>query len=283
VVRTVIAAIVLASAVAGAEPKAPMCAPQDLQPRLHYTHGTAVVCWGAGDCLQLGATEAERLVVSHPTIATPTPPQVKTVSNKPLICMAATCKPLGKKLAAALGTNPAVATTDARTVVIDGNAMWDVAKDRLVTVKPPKSVPAKLAPFRIEVLDTSVVAVWNHCTTKTATIPADCYDATLLETTGALRGEVFRGDEVVRIDAERLAIIPDSALGSVTIVAAKTGKRIAAIELSTKPVAATAVMLGATDLGVLWSEDEKRATFTRIAIAPGKLAVTDTQHIAECR
>jgi hypothetical protein len=213
-------------------------------------------------------------VVAHPEVATPAAPQVRDSGKRKLVCAGATCKPLGKKLAAALAAQPAaIATPDGRSIVLGGRELWDVAKDRAVTIKAPKGHDKKTPPSNITVVGTTLVATWLGCT-------GPCFEATLIDGAGTQRGDAYSGGSAYAIDAERIAIVPYQAQGTVTIVAAKTGKRIASVELSKQPVDGIGAMLGANELGVLWNQ--AGFTFTRIAVTAGKIAVVDTQRIPTC-
>lgn len=100
--------------------------------------------------------------------------KLKTEGEKPEACSSeAQCKPLGKKAAKALAEVQAkeggggVVTSDGALLGLSGGGsyeVWNVAKDKQVKLKAPKSVTKEyLASAKLRVIGNELVATWNPC------------------------------------------------------------------------------------------------------------------------
>lgn len=100
--------------------------------------------------------------------------KLKTEGEKPEVCSSEDqCKPLGKKAAKALAEVQAkeggsgVVTSDGALLGLSGGGsyqVWNVAKDKPVKLKAPKSVTKEyLASAKLSVIGNEIVATWNPC------------------------------------------------------------------------------------------------------------------------
>lgn len=128
--------------------------------------------------------------------------EVKVTGGKGEVCVNATCKPLGKKLLAAVleaqratdsEAPPPVGTTDLK-VVVAGGKPWTVATDRPLALKTPSHAGTAY------VAGDLLVGTFAECA-------GPCTEAQIYDSGGAVKSKRFpAGGPVVQIERTRFAV-----------------------------------------------------------------------------
>ena len=269
--------VLLVPAAAAASPK--ICLPpQDGPTTLSPSGDGVIVCATAGCVL---ATPKQVTAAKAPA---PSPKAVEIKDGK--ACAGATCKPLGKKLAKAVAAGKSAdATSDLALVVVkteQASTLWNLAKDKQLAPKKPaeykKSGEKDVTLLSLDVIGSVVEASWSACA-------GPCAQGVLVDATGATRpGGWFPAGEGVMLDATRLAIVPDEASGSLTVLDVK-GKQLGTLPLgdgTSAVVRAGITKLSGDDLAIFW-DDGTTANVQRVSAPAGKPpSVVWTQKLAAC-
>lgn len=302
-----IACLVVLCAPAIAAPKPPLCAPPQEQPATLFAGaGEVTVCWGdKGDCMQLGKTDKDRKAVPRPASVKPTT-EVRDDGGKLSVCTGAMCKPVGKKLAAAVAaarkeaaalppearadaTIALSATSDLALVALNLGAaetrdrvqVWSVAKDKRLTARPPaewkKSKEQGMA-MVADAVGATMLVTWIACA-------GPCAQGLIVDANGANQGAAFPGGRGLDLDGTRIAIVPDNAAGRITIVDGKTGKHVGDLALGdgmSAIVRSGSTKLAGGDFAALY-DDGSTVKVSRISAPAGKPAtIVWTQSIEAC-
>lgn len=240
--------IVFAASSAFAQPRGPRqpaarvptrpvpCLPDDST--LHTTGADAVVCWAKG-CMKLDMenTDASWLV-KPPAVKTWLGPVADVKDDS--VCVGATCKPFGKKLAAAIAeykknldpsAGPAAlyATTDLKAVVVGYDQAWSLQGDRKLAFTKPKLYarsPEKPAVAGIQVAGDLLVVGWSACA-------GPCTKFSITDSAGRPKGAEGEAGEVFQLDAKRFVVFGEYA--TVQIFEVGTAKPRGAVKLPADP------------------------------------------------
>jgi hypothetical protein len=266
------------SSYAFAAPKPPQCVPDQTADTttLVAVNGKAVACWGpTGDCLSLD----DAAVVSRPTAVPAT--EVRDDGGKPSACKAKTCKPLGKKLVAALAKahtdldaskqdNPSASvkvtvTTDLAMVAIDGpggaHSMWNVAGDRELHPKQPAVFPAgdQVGMYAIEAVGKLVFTSWTDCA-------GPCAQEIAVDADGNNHSRAFEAGATVALDSGGYLVI--GQFGTATALD-HNGRHSGTAALDGPAVTqAHAVAIGPNEVEVV-EPDSGGAVFFHVTVSSG--------------
>jgi hypothetical protein len=184
---------------------------------------TPAICSGA-TCLMQDRTGTD-ILVDAPT--TPDPallPLAATLrTDRPAACLGDHCRPLGRKLAAAVAAEAAhdepslQATRDLSTAVV-GTRMWSIARDRPIPLARPYYRPNEDIIQMTAVGDLVVVRWGGDCT------DARCHIAHLVDARGGERGEVDVDGGLLRLDDH--AFVTISPFSRLTVYDLHTGALI---------------------------------------------------------
>ena len=284
---------------------APPCAPSSGEPRIATADDTITVCFGTqADCIQLGKTEKDRKTVATPAPVTPAT-EIRDDGGKLSVCAGATCKPVGKKLAAEIDKAKKIvaasppdetigppitfaATTDLALVTmkiyaegIDRVQLWSVAKDTRLTPKPPveyKKTGETGEMMGLEAIGPTLVVEWSACA-------GPCSEGVIVDASGATRGAWFPFGDGVALDDKRIAIVPDGATGKLTVLERRTGKHLGELPLGdgmTAILRAAVAKLPGADFAALY-DDGQAIKVSRVSAPAGKPpAIVWTQAIDTC-
>jgi hypothetical protein len=212
---------------------------------------------------------------------------VREVSGRWSVCRDATCKPVGHRLAAALGRAAAgrqpvdadgltvssrSATLDLRAVVLD-DALWNVAADRTVTLKRPTTKP--WGPERsLTVVGDIVLVQWGGDCTDMLCLTSRAVDARGLELAWVRRSPGERDADLLRIDDDRYLVF--GPLVGVSMYDLHTNKSLGTLDQPANEDAIAIAALGTTR----YAEMRRTAAgvaITTIDVAGGHLAATDRE------
>jgi len=301
-----IACLVVLCAPVLAAPKPPLCTSSSDDPHLVATDDAITLCVGdKGDCLLLGKTDNNRKAVPRPALAKPAA-EVRDEAGKLSVCAGATCKPVGKQLAAMIGkakqklaaappdeTNPTpirlYATSDLALVGMDLNVgegvdriqLWSVAKDKRLSPKSPaeyKKTGERGSLMAFHVVGPTLIAEWSACA-------GPCSEGVLVDASGATKGTWFPAGDAVALDATRIVVIPSGASGTLTIVETKSGKHLGSLPLGDGTSAilrSAAVKLPGDDFAAFY-DDGTAMKVSRFSAPAGKPpALVWTQALEAC-
>ena len=249
---------VFVSATAVAAPKLPtttiVCFPDDGNVKqLYAIDDDPVICWDT-TCARFARLDYKFTSVTKPADApTWTGPKgvVRDDGGKLSACNDKKCKPLGKKLLAAIdaakgnGDIHLAATADLKAVAFGGEA-WSVDGDKPLKLKTPKEYRkddgANLS--TVEVAGDWLVATWYACA-------GPCANAQLVDSSGTNKGAMQPGGGAIVQFSDRLfAVI--SEYGSAAVYDVKTGALVDSIDAAgSEPEQSAAVRLGDGHLGIL--------------------------------
>jgi hypothetical protein len=141
------------------------------------------------------------------------------------------CKPLGKRLAAAIRAARAASpgdvlvflATSGLDAVIVSDTAWSVPKDRALALRPPADVKPRPKLVSLVPVGAVIVATWSSC-------ELGCARGVVVDPTGANRGAAFAAG-VAASFGDRIAIVATEIRPVLTIVAAATGKALATLVL----------------------------------------------------
>jgi hypothetical protein len=164
------------------------------------------------------------------------------------VCTGTTCKPLGKKLVAALvkahTDNTAIAATVNLKAVVVGPVAWSVAGDRPIKLAAPvglkpnigKNNNKPLAVTHIDVAGDLLLVHWENC------VDGSCTRVLVTDTTGRAIGQHHGGGGLAPIELDpEVGFVTVSEHGSVEFYDLKTGKFDGAVELAARPIAAVRI------------------------------------------
>lgn len=224
-----------------AKPKAPVaCAPRSGDSvELRVAASSVVACFDEGappmTCVSASATTNPQ-VAAAPAAKPVTPRPVRKEGGGWVACVGETCKKLGNKTVAAIKkvggeanepgvTVPLHVTADLKAVVA-GDQAFSVAADRPLKLKGPKrqkgNDPAVLG--GIDVAGNWLLPAWADCA-------GPCAVATLANSSGANKSPWFPAGKALMLGADRIVIIPQESMATVTVLDAKSGKKIGALAL----------------------------------------------------
>lgn len=271
------------TATAVAAPKPPRCVPGDTSGmRMFGSGGKAIVCWDAnGDCVALD----DNSQVKRPAAATPAA-TVRDDGGKPSACNAKTCKPLGKKLAAAVAGasgGHVTVTSDLAMVAIDGentHELWNVADDKKLSPKQPATYEKK---EKAELLRVEAVGALSFATWSTCGWP--CAKEIVVLPDGGNHSKAFDGGDTVALDNGMYAVMG----GSVVQVLDKTGRHAGKLDLkmglAMDGSAPTMIGVGKDEVVVLSSfyADGDERNFAHVTVGTdGKAKIGKTGTIKNC-
>jgi hypothetical protein len=280
------ALVFLAPVVAGARPYAPtqdFCVREPAHPAVFVSGKQTIACFSpTAECLQLGEDDDDRKPVLHPPVVAGTPADVSEAAGALRACSSdGTCKPLGKRATVAvraaigrgqLGDEELSVTADLATVIVrngDALELWNVAKDRAVKARGP----AKAALVDVDVVGSVILTTWS-----------DGMGRINDPLTGKARGTAFFAGHAFALGGDRIAVVPEGKGGRLTVLAAKTGKQLAAVELGPQVAASAAVVSGTDELAVSWSVDGKKYQVARVSLVEGQEPRLGTvQSIEACK
>jgi len=222
---------------------------------LHAEGSDPVVCW-AGGCMRLDVSSSSAAMVARPPEAKGWLGPVAEVKPD-AVCVGTTCKPLGKKLAAAVAefrkeaatnTYPqfAGATTDLKAVFL-GTQLWSVRADRPIKLKPAPTKGDTPAVIGMTAAGELLVVDWTTCA-------GPCTTMTIMDSTGRIKGrEVAGGGPVFQLDAKRFVTISEYA--DAIVFDLKTGAALGALDLDSEDAAGgvRAVRLDDSSFAVLFA------------------------------
>jgi hypothetical protein len=208
------------------------------------TSGTdAVICW-TGGCMKLDMGSTDATPIAKPTTQKWTLPVAEVKDDQ--VCLGASCKPLGKKLVAAIAdakknadaNRPLAfqATTDLKLVVWGGAGggaygAWSVKDDKALVIPPPPKDPKdpnKRGVTGATVVGNLIVFGWISCA-------GPCSEYSIIDSAGRPKGVQGRGGgPVLQLDDKRFVVI--SEYGDVNVHDIGTGKRLSSFELASEPV-----------------------------------------------
>ncbi len=260
------------------------CAPDGARLAAHDTD--PLVCWEAG-CMKLAMLESTATLDKQKPV---TPPrwlsplgEIRVEAGKPSACLGAKCKPLGKKLVAAIegarkDASPdqpltLEATTDLKAVVV-GYTAWSVAADKVLAPRPPatKDGGGPLGESGVQVAGDLLVFGWSNCA-------GPCTQATVNDSSGAAKSKLIAGGGVVtQLDAKRFAVV--SEYGHVTVFTL-AGTRTGEYDVDPRDPDASALRIG-TNL-YLMTHDMQGVTITEIALDDGALRRDGSMFLPACK
>lgn len=282
-------------------PKAPAkapCAPLDgPSPRWVIANGSVTACFAADEgspesCFAFSPTAAPKPVAAPPKAAPPkNDAEVKDDGGKLSVCVVGTpCKPLGKKLVAAIaklaasqkaegGTVSSPSATSDGKVVVTGGDAWVVAGDKKLAPKKPKEYGKgedKPDLGAIEVAGNAIIANWSNCA-------GPCGLSILIDAKGANRGKAFGSGVNLPLDAKRLAVFSIESANELVVIDLASGKQTSRVPLEMGGVTpASAAKIDDTNVVVAWQrENDWKLQF--IATPMDKPATGGASHtIAAC-
>jgi hypothetical protein len=196
------------------------CLPAHDELDLSAVDGAPVVCWDEKACLRIVDRDPPTLV--SPAIWQPPwkgpRAEIADKDGKPSVCLAGSCKAVGKKLAAAIGAERKravaesdylylAATDDGKAVVVHGQA-WNVAGDRPLQPKKPSSYDRR--EDRPEVIGVAVagnllLVSWSNCA-------GPCTVDQLMDPSGKNRGaSISGGGGAFRLDGRHFVVFSEYA------------------------------------------------------------------------
>lgn len=252
---------------------------------LTATDGNPVVCWGAA-CMapEFMNLDAKLVAKPAPTPAWPDAAVVKTQGDIMSVCVHATCKPVGPKLAAAIALaradnparDPVSATTDFKAVVT-GSEVWSVAKDKPLKLKAPSSYKGggdKPSMVGAQAAGALLVVDWSNCA-------GPCTVGQLVDSNGGNKGASFAGGgPVVWVDADHFATV--SEFGDVHVFTMK-GKATGAHDTHGDPGSITQVVrLADGDLAVMREEISSGIRLQRYGTYEGVPHLSSERSLPRC-
>ena len=250
--QVVIVSCLVSAGIASAQPKAPMkppvpCMPMNGSegpPRFVTAAGSATVCVDHNEekpketCFAFTPASAPKVVPPPPVQAAKPGAEVKQDAGKWSVCVAGTCKPVGKKLAKALAkaaasdaeaniTQPTARATDDGKVVAFNAELWVVAGDKKLKPKAPKDYAKELdRPSLVgtEVAGNAMIAHWANCA-------GPCTLSILVDAKGANRGKTFGGGVAVPLDAKRLGILSVESSNEFVVIDLATAKQTSRVAI----------------------------------------------------
>jgi len=285
---------------------APMCAPSDddAEYRLVADGPEVIACWRKKD---KPAEKCVAATVSGRLHEVPTPPAddalasgatVREEGRKLSACAGSRCVKIGKKLAAAIAREKAKAdkqgedyygdpvpcpTTDLTVVGLAGRA-WDVAHDKVITLKPPreyaKAKEGKPEFQGVRITGPFAIATWSSCAAE------GCVHGVLFDAAGKNRGAWFSPGEAIMLDDKRAIVIPQGSEPIATVIDVATATQLGTLDLG--PLGGdgtsdhlTAAKVDAGTVAVL--SVEQQLTLARIGISPaGVPSLTSTTKLPTC-
>lgn len=264
--RLVMSALLVAVSAAHAQPaksQAP-CAPLygPTPPRWVIANGTATVCMTSQEtskesCFAFSPTAAPRPAVTPRKAARPN--GAKVTGGK-RVCIGTACKPVGKKLAAAIATPATTEWADTVTspsatgdgkLVVTGRDAWVVATDTKLALVPPKEYEGanKAGLGSLEVVGNLLVATWFDCA-------GPCGRSVLVDATGANRGAWFGEGTVMQLDAKRIAVFSVEAENEVVVIDVASGTQTSRVPVDTGGITpASAAKLDNNNVVVAWQRE----------------------------
>ncbi len=224
------------------------CAPSNAH--LGVSGTDPLVCWDAG-CMKLSIDDGTATLERGKPVAPPrwlTPlGEIRQDAGKLSACVGPRCKPLGKKLVAAIEAakkdatpdSPLTleATTDLKAVVV-GYTAWNVAADKVLTPRAPyagKNQDA-FAGVGVQVAGDLLVFHWSN-----SDYPPTM--ATVNDSSGGAKSKLVEsGGGVIQLDAKRFAVVSESA--TVNVFAVGTGIAKGNLDLQTGDAEASAIRVG---------------------------------------
>lgn len=229
------------------------CAMDNLE--LSVVDDSPVVCWETG-CMKLDVLRGEASAVPKP----PAPKRWLSAVGEikgDSVCAGATCKPFGKKLAAAVaGVRASAAESEADAPVISATAdlkavaipsgsgpaqIWSVAQDKPLKLKAP--------PSKGEVFD--VIAAGNLFAVDWRACAGPCAELRFVDSSGRNKGSGGTGGgPVFQLDAKRFVAVSEYARVQVYDIA--KGKLLGTLELNGQPGRVDAVRIDENTLAVMF-------------------------------
>ncbi|MDX2093753.1 MAG: hypothetical protein SFX73_38300 [Kofleriaceae bacterium] len=255
---------------------------------LSVVDASPVVCWETG-CMKLDVLHEEATAVPKPPAPKrwlfPTP-EVKADS----VCLGTTCKPLGKRLSAAVAAfrkdsednaapdNPTVsATTDLKAVGIPNGSnpaqVWSVAQDKPLKLKAP---PSKGDVYDVTAVGNLFAVDWRACA-------GPCAEMELVDSSGRNKGPGGTGGgPVFQLDAKRFVAVSENTRVQVYDLA--TGKLLGKLELEGQDGGPLdAVRIDDETIAVMYGKSDNATDIVIVSVFPkGKPEVTSAMRLPNC-
>ena len=302
--RVLIASCLTYAGIASAQPKAPAkpkpappCAPLDEAPRFVSAGGSTTACFATSDdtpaetCFAFSATAAPKLVAAPAKTAEKPASEVKLDAGAWAVCTGGACKPVGKKLAAALAsaakaakendetaTFTAAASDDGKHVAFDAN-LWVVAADKKLKLKAPKEYKGNIdkpSLGGVELVGGAIIASWHNCA-------GPCTQSVLVDANGKNRGKWFGAGFAIPLDAKRLGVLSIESENEFLVIDIATGKHASslAIDMGGETIAGAAKVDDST--AVIAYQTEAGWTVGFVAAPAGKQVTKGAMYtIAGC-
>ncbi|MBL9012604.1 MAG: hypothetical protein JNL83_00415 [Myxococcales bacterium] len=305
--RVVIVSCLVSAGIASAQPKAPPkpaprpmapCAPLDgASPRFVSAGGTTTACFTSSDetpvetCFAFSATQAPKAVTAPAKSAAKPVSEVKQDAGAWAVCTGGACKPVGKKLAAALATaakeakeNDATATftalaSDDGKHVAFGSNLWVVAGDKKLKLKAPKEYKGNIDKPElggVELVGGAIIANWYNCA-------GPCTQAVLVDAKGANRGKWFGGGFAFPLDAKRLGVLSIESANEFVVIDVATAKQTSRLAIDMGGVTPAGAAKVDESTAVIAYQTENGWTVGFVAAPAGKpVAKGAMYNIAAC-
>ena len=254
---------------AHAQPKPPakqagVCAPAHLDALdVHVAGAHAVACWKEHDqpaqCISATPTsQPQRAVPPAPALSRSAP--VRQENGAWVACVGTTCKKLGKKAAAgakkaeaaarANGYPEAMLVTADLAAVVVGRQAFALRTDKPIKLKAPKRQPGGEKPFMggVDVAHNFLMPSWADCA-------GPCTQAVLADTRGNNKSPWFPSGKPIVLGGDRIAIVPQEAEGTMTVLDANTGKQLGKLVIGDGVLAAmNGAKVDDTTIVVAWND-----------------------------
>jgi hypothetical protein len=294
--------LVLAASSVHAAPKKPLCVPGDTSAMTMFgSGGKAIACWEAtGDCMSIDDNKAVA------RLAPPKPPaEVRDDNGKVSACNAKTCKPLGKKLAAAVAKARAqgdaakkdgaqwsgeiTVTTDLALVAIDAPSvhddpaiveLWNLADDKALTPKKPAVYGKDKTPglLSVQAVGGHAFATWSECG-----MPL-CGKEIVVEPSGGNYSKAFDAGETYALDNGTYVVVDATGLTLLDSAGRHSGALDLSMSSGTDGSTPTGAVIGADEIVVLsaYTPDDSSRRYVHVKISGSKAKVVSKGEIPSC-